>query len=806
MGFIGSMLGGGSGAGFQAQVDPNAIGNLQQQQGVLGGVEGNLQQIAAGNGPNPYLSQLQAATNQNTQNAAGLVASQKGLNPALAARLAGMNAAQSNQSAANTATGLQAQQQLGAINDLGQLSLGQQGVTQQGISGANAANAGIAAQNAKGQFGLVNGVAGALPVVGGLFHAHGGMIEPMPTGYAMGGMTTPSGPQSYLTQYLKPQVMTGDESYDSGFGLGQNLAKGLVSAFGPKPQFTAEQAVAGTPEMAPAMQAPSMPMATMVAKDGGNVPGSAEVKGDSPKNDTVPAVLSPGEIVIPRSILESKNPALAAAHFVEQELAKRPQKKSNFDEGGTTFSDQKPVVVNVNSAPAPSAPQPGTGQTGFEKSIGVPAGQGLAAVGHVFAPYAVPDPRMTAAPQAPAPMVPSPAPASVSPGLQSSVLDKQLPSNNSQAMPSSDPFGDSKYYQNMQNAFGMAGKGIEQEAAATGALGKEHAAIEGQKQLSLQNLQQNYQKNYDEIMGERQNFVNDIANTHINPNHYLANADTGTKLSTVLGLVLGGLGSGGSGQANAAQQYLNNQIDNDIKAQQANLDTKKTLLSANFQKLGSMTDAMKMTKLNMLDDFASKLQQSADKAQDPIVKARAMQAKAAILQQAAPIQQQMAQNRAIAGGLTSGNVDPAELVRRVLPKEEHDAAFKDLKEYQDKNATRDNILSAFNTVKNNRTLFQSPAFRSAAQNAMNAGIAELSKGVTGRFNADENKQLIKQFKPALFDSPEGIQLRLNQMNNLLSQNMHYPRLQKILPFIEKQNPSRFDKSGTNKIKEGIPNI
>lgn len=37
------------------------------------------------------------------------------------------------------------------------------------------------------------------------------------------------------------------------------------------------------------------------AKEGGEVPGKAKVKGDSPKNDTVTAKLSPGEVVIPRS-------------------------------------------------------------------------------------------------------------------------------------------------------------------------------------------------------------------------------------------------------------------------------------------------------------------------------------------------------------------------------------------------------------------------------------------------------------------------------------------------------------------------
>ena len=37
-------------------------------------------------------------------------------------------------------------------------------------------------------------------------------------------------------------------------------------------------------------------------KLGGHVGGEAEVPGDSEQNDTVPALLSPGELVIPRSV------------------------------------------------------------------------------------------------------------------------------------------------------------------------------------------------------------------------------------------------------------------------------------------------------------------------------------------------------------------------------------------------------------------------------------------------------------------------------------------------------------------------
>lgn len=50
--------------------------------------------------------------------------------------------------------------------------------------------------------------------------------------------------------------------------------------------------------------------------EGGVVPGRAKVFGDSSKNDTVPALLSPGEVVIPRSIMQDPKAARAIGAIV----------------------------------------------------------------------------------------------------------------------------------------------------------------------------------------------------------------------------------------------------------------------------------------------------------------------------------------------------------------------------------------------------------------------------------------------------------------------------------------------------------
>jgi hypothetical protein len=62
-------------------------------------------------------------------------------------------------------------------------------------------------------------------------------------------------------------------------------------------------------------------------KNGGHVPGKAKHAGDNYKNDTVKALLSPGEIVLPRSVVTGPNAPAKAAKFVAAILAKQGLKR-----------------------------------------------------------------------------------------------------------------------------------------------------------------------------------------------------------------------------------------------------------------------------------------------------------------------------------------------------------------------------------------------------------------------------------------------------------------------------------------------
>lgn len=150
---LASQLAGQGGLGTQNNI-------LAQQQALAN----TLGQQAAGQGPNPAQQQYQQNINAGTQAAAGTIASQKGISPALAAQLIAQQQGSANQNAAGTAATLQAQQQLAAQNAL----QGQQ-AQMQGVAGQQVANQ-IGGQNAvtsatQGQQGMMQGAQGSTEAI-----------------------------------------------------------------------------------------------------------------------------------------------------------------------------------------------------------------------------------------------------------------------------------------------------------------------------------------------------------------------------------------------------------------------------------------------------------------------------------------------------------------------------------------------------------------------------------------------------------------------------------------------------------------
>lgn len=361
----------------------NGIGNQSQ-------VYNQLQGIANGQGPNPAQAMLNQATGANVANQASLMAGQRGAasNVGLIARQAGQQGANIQQQAAGQGATMQANQALGALGQAGQLAStqaanqigqtnanlqGQQG-EQSSLMGANSQNNAIQGQLANttlgNQPGIIGGVGQGVAGIAGSIFAQGGQVQR----FDMGGMPQPmpnafQGPQSMFGQFLTNQnqapIPTFQSNGQAGTKLGEQISSGLKN-FQKAPGSSAK-ANAGMPQAVqqfqnllspigndqaaaaanqsyekggkvPAMVSPGERFlkpgeAKAVAvgkaspmKVGEQIPGQAKVKGNSYQNDTVPKNLDVGGVVIPRSVMESKNPEKGAAEFVRKVMAKKKAK------------------------------------------------------------------------------------------------------------------------------------------------------------------------------------------------------------------------------------------------------------------------------------------------------------------------------------------------------------------------------------------------------------------------------------------------------------------------------------------------
>lgn len=287
--------------------------------------------IAAGRGPNPAQAMLKQATGQNVAQTGAMMASSRGAsaNPGMIARQAGMAGGNLQQQAAGQGATLQAQQSLGALDQMGGIAneqIGQQMTGQQMLS-----------QNRLGQYQAASGLQGNInsnntslansnrdlagKIGGGLLQGGAGGLGLFGSGDGGGG-----GGSGFMMNKGPGSTMNNGASYAGGGEIpGSPAPAGPRSALG--------QALMAKGGKVPAKVSPgeiylSPQKAKAVAKgkasplSGERIKGKAKVKGDSYANDTVKKTLQSGGVVIPRSKALGDDVAEKATAFVRAVMAK----------------------------------------------------------------------------------------------------------------------------------------------------------------------------------------------------------------------------------------------------------------------------------------------------------------------------------------------------------------------------------------------------------------------------------------------------------------------------------------------------
>lgn len=290
----------------------NGINGIQNQANVFGqqqGLANQLQGVANGTGPNPALAQLNQTTGQSVANQAALMAGQRGssANAGLIARQAGMQGGALQQQAAGQGATMQAQQQLAAMSAL---------QNQQGLMAGTAGSQIAGQQNAMNSYqNAAQNQYSAMLGSGGQQNQAAIQNANMQNQYQM----NQQGNMGKILGGISNAAGAGAGLFGGGGSTGANpTTQGGTSALGNNYSMMAS----GGEVKSKVGQHLCMNQGGMAMKQGGHVPGSANVGGDSLKNDTVKAMLSPGEIVIPRSVAQHPDAANEAAKFVAAIKAK----------------------------------------------------------------------------------------------------------------------------------------------------------------------------------------------------------------------------------------------------------------------------------------------------------------------------------------------------------------------------------------------------------------------------------------------------------------------------------------------------
>lgn len=255
---------------------------------------------AEGRAPSLAAMQYAQALEQSQAAAASQIASARGLSPAQAQRLMLTQQAGARAGAASQSAQLRLQEQMAAQAALGNL-LGQR--RQQELLGG---------QLAAGLYGTAGGL---------------GMQQSLA--------------QAQLDQRSKELLQQAAAAERAG---NAQLASALIGAAGAglgvgikastdksvaQMGLEAEKYKAQAAQAQAAAAAPAAPMQARGGLAGHQVPGKAKYKGDTRSNDTVPALLSPGEIVLPRSVAQDEDAPDKAKKFVAAiKKQKRPSPKA----------------------------------------------------------------------------------------------------------------------------------------------------------------------------------------------------------------------------------------------------------------------------------------------------------------------------------------------------------------------------------------------------------------------------------------------------------------------------------------------
>lgn len=285
------------------------------------------------------------------------------------------------------------------------------------------------------------------------------------------------------------------------------------------------------------------------------------------------------------------------------------------------------------------------------------------------------------------------------------------------------------------------------------------------------------QMSYDALMQERRRILSSM--TDVKPetmSHIFADKSLPGKFAMLAGLFLGGQNAAAGSGPNSTLAVYQNMIDNDLKAQQLNLGKKQSLLANNLALTGDIAEAVKLSKVNMMDYQMHQLVKLASKypnnqqIQDNLKMLGMMGA-----QSSSNIMDSLAATTAWRHSVSEIK-DPAQKIQfnPIMTPEQKNEAFKQLGTFQNMNTIRNNMLNAFDQVDK---MYLAGAFSPQKRNALlEPLLAQAVKDSEGRITP-QDVPMIGALLPAGKDMGKDTRiLKRAQLAKFMSSKMNFPML------------------------------
>lgn len=352
---------------------------------------------------------------------------------------------------------------------------------------------------------------------------------------------------------------------------------------------------------------------------------------------------------------------------------------------------------------------------------------------------------------------------------------------------------------------------INQQQRIESDLGKQNATLISANVAEKQLAKTDFDTRMQTLIKNHEAFVKDYRDHPIVADQLMKNMGGGQRVMTAIGLILGGMGGGLTGQENPALKFLQQKIEQDIQGQMKNQNDRHTLIGANHEAMGDLRTAYHASVASMNDFLASKIQEAAAKSSDPMAKQRATAAMSQLHMANADhlrsIEMQQGLMSQMGAAQKSGqNVDPAMRIRAFVPNPaEQDKYFKELKDMEDAVGARDNVAEALHKVAKLNTVGNRVLnpFQTKAQIAAIKGpiVAALSKATAGRFTEQDSAMLDPIFKDA-FDNPGTVNEKINAAMRVVNQGMHFPMMRNI--GVDHTQMGKYTPQGKSRIPEAPP--